>query len=334
MDIYDEIARAVFKYAGVPDLSPLGLEEVMTKSLKETSDILRARFSDPILPLQGESVGVSFEHSKTVALFFDRIWAPKPPRKSYREANGIPDEIIVWGGTNPEVWITAVALILKEAPKEWAANNDAFEGTALWNVWRPINQPERIIAENIFKNHAVSVTPVYSSESGFEKDYKLGTTESIIAAIHNLRIVDDAKLSWPQVMDFRRDPEARMKLRRLRQWFDFELAGKPLPQVYDVLATKLDDYEWALKKHGLETVVGSLSEVIDSRFVIAATAASTGLALGAGGLWAALGTSALIAGKAALSVTTRLIDHEAIKRGPGAEIAYVHAIKSKLGSPS
>jgi len=47
------------------------------------------------------------------------------------------------------------------------------------------------------------------------------------AAITDLDLVEETELSWDQVLEFRRDSDARLKYRRLVRWLDSELRDKP-----------------------------------------------------------------------------------------------------------
>jgi hypothetical protein len=100
----------------------------------------------------------------------------------------------------------------------------------------------------------------------------------------------------------------------------------PVPYVIDRLATRIDDYEWALKKHGIETVTGFLSDLLDVRFLPVASAAVAGFAVAGGSSWAEIGATGLILGKAALSLTTRFVDLKDWRR-TNMEIAFIHEIK-------
>src|SRR5207244_674200 len=102
--------------------------------------------------------------------------------------------------------------------------------------------------------------PIYESMGSLEQDYHLGSSQIIVAALQGLRIVNERDLSWQQIADFRNDHAAKTKLRRLRHWLDSTMMGKPLSYVRDELAIRLDDYEWALKKHGINTVTGTVAE--------------------------------------------------------------------------
>ncbi len=118
----------------------------------------------------------------------------------------------------------------------------------------------------------------------------------------------------------------------MRNWLDTEMVGKSISYVSDAIATRLDGYEWALKKHGIETVTGAVSDLLDYRFLASAGSVVGGLL--AGGLWAGAGTglaelvgAGIVIGKAAVSVVNKRVDLADRKRGEGSEVAFVHELK-------
>jgi hypothetical protein len=134
-------------------------------------------------------------------------------------------------------------------------------------------------------------------------------------------------LAWDQVVDFRRDTEAKIKLRRLRNWLSNEFVGKPISYVSDAIAIKLDDYEWATKKHGISVVSGTVSNLLDSKFIATTAPVVGALWAGAGSGLAELAAAGLLIGKVAVSLTDKLVDLKDRKRGQGSEVAFVHEIK-------
>jgi len=284
---------------------------------------------NPILPRSGESVGVSFYAPKTAALFFDRVsWAPLlffcpdlPPNS--------PEDVIVYPAT-------------KEDADFFDVLSDCSSECIPECLYSPVARPvgdleqtginERRECEHLFRSCGIVAIPLYSSPEPFDRQYAPGDTQMLIAAIKDLAIIREERLQWDQVMEFRRDLQARTKLRRMRHWMDSELIGKPVSYVSDEIALRLSDYEWALKKHGLETVVGSLSLRLKPRFVLGASAIATILGMAAGEFWASAGVLTLLAGEATVHVASRLVDLEDTRRGENSEVAFIYDLKKRTGS--
>lgn len=83
-------------------------------------------------------------------------------------------------------------------------------------------------------------------------------TALLLCALEDLSVVDEDRLTWEQVVEFRRDDEARRKYRDLLFWPEPWMARKPLRAIEDGIARKLDGYQQAIAKHGLETRTGML----------------------------------------------------------------------------
>jgi hypothetical protein len=45
------------------------------------------------------------------------------------------------------------------------------------------------------------------------------------------------------------------------------MVSKPTSYISDEIACRLDRYEWALKKHGIQTVTGTIATTLDSKFL-------------------------------------------------------------------
>lgn len=327
-----QLARLMIEYFSA--LKGVPAEELVKDFPSELQDaednltrLLDARFGKPILPTATQSIAISFHAPKTAALFFDRIWwcpaLRDPP----------PDEIIVYGATDTEVWPAAIGSFFRPPLWDWELVQGTFqEASPISEIWNYAGPGVCAYADALFREHGLKAIPMYESPAALEREYRVGDTEAIVIAVQNLSIVNETALQWEQVMEFRSDPAAVTKLRRMRHWLDREFVGKPIPFVTDALAVRLEDYEWALKKHGIETVLGSLADLLDARFLPAASVATAGLAVAGGEFWAAVGAAGILVGKAAVSVTTKLVDLKDRKRGKYAEIAFIHEMKRLVTS--
>jgi hypothetical protein len=94
---------------------------------------------------------------------------------------------------------------------------------------------------------------------------------SPVLTLANLGVIDASNASWEQIAEFRRDAEARRRLRRFRLFAYDTYIGKSAAYIEDDLLTKLADYEETTKQWGFETVQGAMKTVLSSR--LSATAA-------------------------------------------------------------
>jgi hypothetical protein len=173
-------------------------------------------------------------------------------------------------------------------------------------------------------------TIFYFAGASLNREFPSGARPVLTAAISNIALIDEKELSWDQVLEFRKDSETRTKYRRFVRWVDAELRTRSPKEVEDIIAVRLDDYKWAIKKHGLKATLGSLSCLLDPKF-LGATSASVVAANYAGGeLWAALAATTLTLGRAAVTFGTAMVDGIDERRKTNYEVAYVHEIQKKF----
>ncbi|WP_020589287.1 hypothetical protein [Desulfobacter curvatus] len=164
-----------------------------------------------------------------------------------------------------------------------------------------------------------------------ENEYKPGDRDIIIASLNELQIVDENSLEWEQVIEFRKDKDARKKYRGFVHWLDKEMVGKPTPFIIDEIDERLEKYEWAIKKHGIKTVLGGLYSAVDLKSLLGSAVALGSLTLIGQELLGQLAAISTITAKCAIKVATALVDIEDIKRGAGSEVAYAYEVKRKFG---
>jgi hypothetical protein len=291
---------------------------------KQLSKWMADSFGAPLLPAKNETLGVSLAKQKVAALFFDRIWSvpfiedPAPLEIAARTASGheffpaIVASVQIWSNQSPEHFIE---FWLNSGGPRFGYGIDSYA-------------PARSLSEVFLSEHGIHAVPIYDDDDAMSMEYQPGNSGALVAAVQSVVIADNSSLTWPQILELRADAEAKVKLRRMRNWCDKVLMGQSQAQVEDSIATKLYDYEWAIRKHGLKTVSGAISQMLSDPLTMTTAAAATGaLALGGAGIFSALGGGGLLVGKALVSLWEKKIDLEDIRRGPGAEIAFVHEIK-------
>lgn len=95
-----------------------------------------------------------------------------------------------------------------------------------------------------------------------------------LATLASLKVVDASQVPWEQVIEFRREPQARDKLRRLRLFAYENYVDRPRAYIEDDLLTRVTEYEDTAKQWGLETVLGSISIVLNSKLTAGLLAGS------------------------------------------------------------
>jgi len=303
--------------------------------LNKMAASLKERFGTPVLPEAGADIAVCIDFEKTAALFFDYVWWPPTDR------DAPPKEIIAYGATDEEVFLQILFILgnngIEVDKFDWdAIARELYQANPHGPFIRFAKHSRQghwlhSISAALTSMHGLRAVALYGSRAAQEKEYSAGSHEVIVTAMENVSLVDEGALRWEQVLEVRADRKARANLRRMRHWLDAEMIGKPASYLGDAIAGKLEDYNWALRKHGIETVSGTVSSLFEPGFVTAASAALTGLSLAGGSAWATFGSLGLITGKIAVSVATRLVELEERKRGKDCEVAFVHEIQKKHG---
>jgi len=313
-----ELARRILNQLGIvaPD------QEMLVTSLSRT---IERRCCHPIHPKSGESLAFSIMRPKTAALAFDKVYRIPVMQEP------LPEEIGFYGASQGEIayWSYALAAL---AAQSVGVDIDLFKDSRNEEIKSGAERENlRFLSDEITNVIGVAPTLIYEHTTNQTREFPRGKTEILMAAIADIKLVEESELSWEQVMEFRRDSDARIKYRRLVRWLDNELQSKPAEEVQELIAFRLDDYEWAIKKHGFKAALGSMSCLIDPKFLGAASAGVIAATLAGGGNWAALTAMMLVVGRALITFGTTYIDGIADRRASNYEIAYVHEIRKRLG---
>lgn len=296
------------------------------------------------MPNPGEASAISWEKPMTAALCFDRVWSPSELIT--------PDGIRFFTGSREEVWAITISHLLGMT-RDLAGEDRKLYYLAKWQQvlhsyggWNGVDaqafcdgslftkitgHAQRRISESVSDVLGRRVPPIYSTPGAFHGEYHPGAADAIVATLVDLDIVDEAQLSWEQILQFRGDTEARRKYMSLVHWLDREMAGKSAEFIRDEVAVRLSQYEWALRKHGIKTVLGALSAMLDSRAFLGGVLSGFILAWHgqpAAGLLTGLGVAGA---RCAIELAKSAVDLEDIHRGQAAEIAYVYDVRRTMG---
>jgi len=172
-----------------------------------------------------------------------------------------------------------------------------------------------------------------ASERGlFLKRFSGGETAAYQGALNNLPIVT-SDVSWEEVRAFRHDPEALRKYRDLKLWLAEGLRASSEQHATDLIAQRIEDYRWAIKKHGLRTIIGAVSNLWDwKKSLTLAAGVGTAATVGSGALAALVGGLAITSGIGAYFAERRISEKDT-RRGAGREVAILIDIQDRFGTP-
>jgi len=186
------------------------------------------------------------------------------------------------------------------------------------------------IAFSFYSQYGIPVIPIFSSARIRDERYEEGKTQLIVSSLSNLKIVDEDKLKWSQVCEFRKDTEARKKYKRFLHWLNKEMIGKSHAFIEDDIALKLEEYEQSLKKHGIKTVLGIIEEVLDGKFLTGTAVVTTGVSIVSNPMLGVLTGLSLTIGKVSVKLAKVLLDVDDVRRGVNSEISWVYEAKKLI----
>lgn len=280
------------------------------------------------------------------ALMFDRVYAPLQGSSS--------------PGYHVEYHRNPASLMAPDIPIDFSFSDDALDqkndydrgvyghwieglssaDTQVPNFWENFDEQlidyqyriraDRELQEG-YRGRGVMGTWCVSEEGLFLKRFSEGATIAYQGALNNLPIVN-AEIGWDEVRSFRQDSEAVRKYRDLRLWLAEGLKSTSEQHATDLIAQRIEDYRWAIRKHGLLTVTGALANLWDWKQSVALVAgvgaAST---LGGPAVAALVGGLALTSGVGAY-FAQRKIAKEDMTRGPGREVAILVDIQDRFAA--
>lgn len=277
-----------------------------------------AKRSSPLSP--GERAVVSLTKPKTAALLADRVWTIA----SDADAN------IAFGWELPmEVRFRALLAIIHLF--ERAPGAPASGPVPRADVERWLADLERDLARGFHDATGGTVLPLYGSTARRDAQYRSGDQAGLVSIVDNMDIVDEEQLTWAQVAQFRRDEAARTAYRRFVHWLDADMVGKTVEHIAEEVAQRLERYDWALRKHGIATVVGILNSMLNPKSLVATSSAGLAVNLIAGmPIWSLVTAGGVLVGQAALSIASVVLERRDIEMAHR-EIAYVQEVRTRFG---
>jgi hypothetical protein len=188
-----------------------------------------------------------------------------------------------------------------------------------WELYMTTHQRNKAIAfiVRMYAERRIRLTPIYLTPSEYD-EVTPQESAGLEVCLDHIPTVVDSEVTWEQVLEFRKDKRSMEMLDRLRRWFAMDLLEKSQDEIRNILGKRLDDYQWAIKKHGLRTVIAGTTSLIS--FVAGPAALQL---LTASPLAAVLGGVTLASGIAAW-VTNKLIEKTDIQRD---EVAYIYEVR-------
>jgi hypothetical protein len=171
----------------------------------------------------------------------------------------------------------------------------------------------------------------YTSNRRYLRRFTEGECVAYEGALNNLPLVSTKHVSWDHIIAFRQDPEAVRKYRDLRLWLRSGLGAQSVQHATDIIGQKIENYRWAIKKHGFQTSIGAIKQLFDWKesAVTMAVAGATGMF--AGPVWGSIAAGMTVAAQVGTWVGERRLSSREILRGPDREIAILFDAQERFG---
>lgn len=98
--------------------------------------------------------------------------------------------------------------------------------------------------------------------------------DDVITTLANLKLINTDKTPWDQIFEFKSDSVTWQQFIRLKLFFFDNYKDHSRSYILDDLNKRLVDYHEAIKKHGFETITGSIEQLLNSRSLLATASIS------------------------------------------------------------
>lgn len=312
-----------YVYHGLSQEGKIHLPENVVQQLTEEYQV-QSRIALPLEP--HERAIVSLTEPKSAALFADRVWSVGRPPEDANLTFG-------WEVAYDVRWRALFDLGVMESEADGTLHEIESASPASPGFMKWLGSVSRELAAN-YRIRGANVSPLYDSAAARDAEYKLGDRAVLLAIADGVMVVDEDALAWEQVRQFRQDAEARASYRRFLHWLDREMVGKSTAFIADEISIRQDRYIRALRKHGIETVVGALERAISPGMLASASAAGAAVQFVMNQpIWSLLAAGGLALGSGAISLAKVALSREDIEHA-NQEISYVQAIKRRFQPPA
>ncbi len=95
-------------------------------------------------------------------------------------------------------------------------------------------------------------------------DSEISNSTLYSVLLNEIPIIDFDTVSFENILELRSDKISKLKIIRLREFVTKEIGNnKSLSQIIDDINIKIEDYKFALKKHGCETKIGYINQIVN-----------------------------------------------------------------------
>lgn len=229
------------------------------------------------------TTAISITHLKEALLYFDAVipvnlvaeavregWRQQVPVEEFRLDVFLPSKTLLNEMLPPDLrdngWfrerlrkanVAMQNLLVRthQPKKNETEENDLeiVEGVAKWMVYR--------VVDDFGLTDVPIIVPARMVKSASDND------ADVAISLASLNLIDAESATWEQLLEFRRDAEARAKLRRLRLFAYENYSGKSKQFIEDDLLTRINDYHEAVRKWRFDCKSGIFTALLNSKLV-------------------------------------------------------------------
>lgn len=219
----------------------------------------------PLLHRLKQSCAISVHAPKTAALIFEKIAAPA------EDIGEAPYELLTYsrngqtlstamqaGGPDPDQ--RTITIQVRERSSVPGSGFVLVTAPTRASLIYALNKVPDQYCQHLQETglRPVLCYPGFSSDM---EAFRAGDYSFVLACISGLGVVDEAQLTWQQVMAFREDELSRLNLARFLNWLNIDMNGKTKAQIQDELCAMYESGQGALRKFGIY-----LSQTTDALF--------------------------------------------------------------------
>jgi hypothetical protein len=276
-------------------------------------------------------IGISSEDHKLASLFFEKIIPLYTPPGTH-----IPEELIFPITLSDEEKFGKFQKTEGGFSKWWQdfkrtiRTSDGKIDYPTVTKW--VNVGGNIIAldlHNYLNKKGIPSVPIFYTQQDYDSYLPNGTKESVEISLMRAPLIDTSNVEWKSILDIRKDKDFKRKLRNFRLFINENYQGKSPIYVRDSLEKKMEEYEDACRKHGLQLVLSSVSQTLDSKSMLGYLGLITvGIITGQPNIVSTtiIGGTIIEIGKITIQVTQKHFEY--ISSRQNTELAYLIKLKN------
>lgn len=195
---------------------------------------------------------------------------------------------------------------------------------------RKYEENRALILHKFLADRGLRSVPYFYDNDSYDGYMAQGDGECVEFKFLNAPLIDINSVTWDHITELRRDLDFKRKLRAFRLLFEDDYSGKGINYVTDSLLKRIDDYEQACKRNGVELMLSSCQNILSSKSLLGSLGlVAAGILTGNPGIIAASAVSGAVIELGRLSIHVAQKKLEFDRKSSADGIAYLADIRRK-----